>query len=107
VHPPRAGGSAHRLQDQQRLSEIGDADTLALHGKGDGEGCGSPVRLMNVSAAELAAPHRDETLGLQDPECLTERRPADAILAEQVLLSRKLPITQLSPENPLSEVGRN
>ena len=80
---------AGRLELPQRHAQVGDLDRLALQQQTQHVGGAGLGRRVHDGAAPVAAPDRNQALGLQDPQRLAQRDEADVELFDQHLLARQ------------------
>src|SRR6184192_2786201 len=85
-----------RLDVANRVREVGHRSPSRLQDKTEHVRRRLGVGCLDDGAADVAASYGQQSLALQDPQRLTQRRAADAELLEQlVLLRQQIAVAQL------------
>ena len=89
VRPLGGQRGAGRFEFLQRRTQVGDLNRLALQQQTEHVGGAGLRGRMHDGTATVAAPNRDQALGLQDPQRFPQRNQADVELLDQHLLARQ------------------
>ena len=99
---------ARRFHLPQRSADVGQAHFLRAEHQADRVGHIRGIGPTDHRAAELAAPHAQQTLGLQDPHGLAQRRLAHRELTQQlVLFGEDAAVGELTQQNAPSQLVGN
>jgi hypothetical protein len=104
-------GRARGLQFEQRGAQVGDDNRLALQQQTQHVGGAGLGRRVHDGAAAVAAPNRDQALGLQNSQRLAQRDQADIelldedFLPRQQIAVRQLAVDDLPPQLVCDDLG--
>ena len=113
VGAPRARlRCAHGLEFLKRGTQVGEGDGVALQQQPEHVGRAGFRGCVHDGPPAVAATHRDETLGLEDPQRFAQRHQAHPELLDEHLLARqqvtigKLALDDLSAKFVRDDLGR-
>ena len=87
------------------MPEIGDDNRLTLQQQTQHVGGAGLRRSMHDGTAAVAAPNRDQALGLQNPQRLSQRDEADIeLLDEHFLAGQQISVGQFSVDDLASQL---